>query len=215
MTRSARPWEIGRWSPRTLDRVERWLIFAFFTQQVLRLTHAAWIQSNPLTMLTLPSEGLVVVLILLRKPAQSISVSWNHWLVAVCGTVLPTLVVGRSASFGAYPTLALLFLTALGLIIQIHAKLSLGKSMGLVAANRGIRRSGPYRFIRHPMYLGYFLGQCAFLMANQGLWNLAILVIATVFQVARIRHEETLLRQDQDYVSYCERVRYRLIPGVF
>lgn len=201
--------------PRILDAAERWLVAIFFGQVVVRLAYDAWLHANPSALLILPSEGLAFLLILLRSPTQSISLRCSDWLFAVCGTVLPTLVVGGSQSIAPGPAILLACLALVGFIVQIHAKLSLGKSLGLVAANRGIRRSGPYRHVRHPMYAGYFLGQCAFLLANGGVWNLAILSAATVFQILRIRAEERLLRHDPEYVTYCEQVRDRLIPGLY
>jgi protein-S-isoprenylcysteine O-methyltransferase Ste14 len=42
-----------------------------------------------------------------------------------------------------------------GLLSQISAKLVLWRSFGIVAAVREVKVAGPYRVVRHPMYLGY------------------------------------------------------------
>ena len=41
----------------------------------------------------------------------------------------------------------------IGLYVQISGKLILGRSFGLIAANRGIKVAGPYRIVRHPSML--------------------------------------------------------------
>ena len=107
-------------------------------------------------------------------------------------------------------------LLLMGMIVQVHAKLVLGRSLGCVPANRGLKLSGPYRFVRHPMYTGYFLSHMAFLAMNPLAWNLVLVASgATLLQVPRLLAEERLLSQEDRYADYMRAVRYRLIPGVF
>ncbi|RXZ36342.1 isoprenylcysteine carboxylmethyltransferase family protein [Oxalobacteraceae bacterium CAVE-383] len=102
-----------------------------------------------------------------------------------------------------------------GVLIQIYAKLSLRRSFGLLPANRGVVVFGPYRFIRHPMYVGYCVTDIGFLLANLGLRNLFLVLLQWGVQVVRIMREERLLSKDDTYRQYARRVRYRLIPGLF
>ena len=53
----------------------------------------------------------------------------------------------------------------IGLYVQISAKVILGRSFGLIAANRGIKVAGPYRIVRHPIYAGYTIIHVGFLLA--------------------------------------------------
>ena len=69
--------------------------------------------------------------------------------------------------------------------------------------------------VRHPIYLGYLVTHVGFLLANWSSRNIAIYIVEYFFQVARILSEERLLKEDDGYRVYFERVRYRLIPGVF
>src|SRR5438093_1166549 len=87
-----------------------------------------------------------------------------------------------------------------------------GLVFGLAAANRGVKRAGPYRLLRHPMYAGYALTQIAFLLLNPGLWNLAVYALSWGVQVLRIRAEERVLLEDPAYRAYAGEVRYRLLP---
>jgi protein-S-isoprenylcysteine O-methyltransferase Ste14 len=102
-----------------------------------------------------------------------------------------------------------------GFVLQLSAKLTLRRSFGVVAANRGVKASGPYRLIRHPMYAGYALTHVGFLLAGPTLWNLAIYGTTLTIAVRRIIAEERVLRLDPVYQSLTTRVRYRLLPFVF
>jgi protein-S-isoprenylcysteine O-methyltransferase Ste14 len=42
----------------------------------------------------------------------------------------------------------------------------LGRSFGLLPAQRGLVVVGPYRFVRHPIYFGYLIGHIGFLLVN-------------------------------------------------
>ena len=101
---------------------------------------------------------------------------------------------------------------AIGLAINISAKLALNRSFGLVAANRGVKQGGPYKLVRHPMYLGYFVTQLGFLLSSFSWFNLAIYVVAWVFQVLRIIEEEKFLSEDPEYRAFMIRVPRRILP---
>ena len=102
-----------------------------------------------------------------------------------------------------------------GVLLQIYAKWSLRRSFGLLPANRGVVVVGPYRVIRHPMYLGYLVTDIGFLAANFGVRNLAIVLVQWALQAVRIVKEEQFLSKDATYRDYMSRVCYRLIRGVF
>lgn len=106
-------------------------------------------------------------------------------------------------------------LQLLGICWQLFAKASLRRSFGILPANRGVVSRGAYRFIRHPMYLGYFITDIGFLLVNFGLQNLLVYGCQFALQVGRIVREEQLLSADEGYRNYKDRVRYRVIPGLF
>lgn len=106
-------------------------------------------------------------------------------------------------------------LQLLGIFWQLFAKASLRRSFGILPANRGVVSRGAYRFVRHPMYLGYFVTDIGFLLVNFGLQNLLVYGCQFALQVGRIVREEQLLSADEGYRNYKGRVRYRVIPGVF
>ena len=89
------------------------------------------------------------------------------------------------------------------------------RSFGVVAANRGVKASGPYAFVRHPMYAGYALTHIGFLLAGPALWNLAIYGATLAIAVRRILAEERVLMADPAYRALAEKTRYRLLPFIF
>jgi len=167
--------------------------------------------TRPDLIVIMTSEMLAVVLILTRR-FGAISLSPISVLTAFIGTALPLLV--RPGGAAVLPEMVSLTGMMGGLILSILSKLYLNRSFGLIAANRGVKIGGPYRFIRHPMYVGYVISQVAFLGGSLSTRNLVIYAIAWAAQLIRVREEERVLLQDQDYRSFAERVRYRFIPGL-
>jgi protein-S-isoprenylcysteine O-methyltransferase Ste14 len=100
-------------------------------------------------------------------------------------------------------------------VFEIYAKVFLGRSFGIVAADRGIVVMGPYRIVRHPIYLGYFVTHIGFLLANWSARNIALYISIYFFKISRILAEERILREDESYRADCQRVRYRVIPFIF
>jgi protein-S-isoprenylcysteine O-methyltransferase Ste14 len=54
-----------------------------------------------------------------------------------------------------------------------------------------------------------------FFILNPSLWNLAVFGVLYAIKIPRILIEEDLLARDPDYRQYMDKVRYRLLPGVF
>ena len=106
-------------------------------------------------------------------------------------------------------------LQIVGFLLTIVAKLSLRRSFGLLPAHRGLVTDGAYRYVRHPIYTGYFIRDLGFLLPTFGLQNLLIILLHWVLQVIRIVREERLLSKDDAYRSYKKRVRYRVVWGLF
>lgn len=198
-----------------LDQGERLLVLVWYSYFVWRLLPREFGWAMLGNGLLLTSETLVIALILLRRPADRISLRSSDWLLAIAGTLLPLSAHPAAGSYSVGLQLPLVAVMFIGLLVQIHAKISLGRSIGMVAADRGIKCAGPYQFVRHPMYAGYFITQVAFLVLNPSLWNAAIYVAAFAVQVLRIRAEERFLSQNATYREYQSEVPYRLIPGVF
>jgi protein-S-isoprenylcysteine O-methyltransferase Ste14 len=197
-----------------LDWAERLLLLGFYGWLVARLLARWGTDGGFAGLLLLPSEGLVIFFILFRRRASDTSRKPWEWLLALAATCLP-LLVSAEAGEALVPVIAGATLMLLGILVQLSAKLTLGRSLGCVPANRGLKLSGPYRFVRHPMYAGYLLSHLAFLLMHPTLWNLAVYALSYALQAPRLLAEERLLARDPRYRRYQVAVRYRLLPGVF
>jgi protein-S-isoprenylcysteine O-methyltransferase Ste14 len=87
-----------------------------------------------------------------------------------------------------------------------------------VQEERGHRvvSSGPYAFVRHPGYAGAMAAHLLLPLALGSLWGSLPAALGCGFLVLRIRFEERVLREGlPGYAEYCERVRWRLVPGLW
>ena len=164
-------------------------------------------------LLLLASEALVVALTLFRRSAEVIDRSWKARILTMFATFGPPL-VRPVAIDPAAPESLTITISAIGLMIVVLGKLSLGRSFGLTPANRGIVCSGLYRFVRHPIYLGYLITHVGFVVAYPADWNLAVLAAADVALLLRAICEERTLALDDAYRAYMTRGRWRIVPGV-
>jgi protein-S-isoprenylcysteine O-methyltransferase Ste14 len=191
------------------------IIVALFSIMAVRLA-ADFMRTGHVTgLLLVGSEALVVVLTLFRRTAGMVDRSLRARLLTILSMVGPPLV---RPAVGIAPMASDAFtvlVCALGLMVVIIGKVSLGRSFGLTPANRGVVSTGIYRFVRHPIYLGYLVTHVAFMIANPLNWNIAMLTAADLALVLRARAEEQMLAKDAAYRSYMQRVRFRLVPGVF
>jgi protein-S-isoprenylcysteine O-methyltransferase Ste14 len=200
--------------PVCLDWLERGFVLVLYGWLVWKILNNYSAHGGLANLLLLPSEGLVVLFLLLRRQTANISRSLSEWVIAISATCAPLMVtpgVGRALIAPQVAVTALL----MGMLLQLHAKLTLGRSFGCVPANRGLKLEGPYRFVRHPMYAGYWLSHTAFLAVNPTAWNLLIYSVSYGAQVSRLLAEERLLAQDPEYREYQKQVPYRMIPWVF
>jgi protein-S-isoprenylcysteine O-methyltransferase Ste14 len=197
-----------------LDILERTVVVLVFGHFAFVMLTTPAGTAGILSIILLVSESLPVFLILTRRQANALSDKTVDWLLALMGSILPLLAVPAAAGplvpAGLCGTIMLL-----GLYVQISAKVFLGRSFGLVAANRGIKVAGPYRIVRHPIYAGYTIIHVGFLLSFPSLWNAVLYSTQLAIQMARLLREELLLNQDPSYRDYAARVRYRLIPMIF
>jgi protein-S-isoprenylcysteine O-methyltransferase Ste14 len=196
------------------DLAGKTAIVALFTMMAVRLG-MDYLETGRLTgLLLVASEALVVVLTVFRRDALTVDRSVRARVLTAIALMGPPLVRPAHVSPIA-PEAITVGVSAIGLLIVIAGKMSLGRSFGLMPANRGIVSTGLYRLVRHPIYLGYLVTHLAYVAANPTLWNLAVLVVADLGLLARAVCEEGTLARDPEYVAYQARVRWRVVPGLF
>jgi protein-S-isoprenylcysteine O-methyltransferase Ste14 len=201
--------------PADLDRLEKIsliLVFSVFAFQIANsvLENRQWVQ-----LIYLFDQFVILTLLLLRRPATNITPRPGDWALGYVGTLIPLLLGPISPDAALAPPAFSATLILLGMIIHLSAKASLRRSFGGVPANRGIKTGGAYRYVRHPMYLGYILVQLGYLLAGPNPRNFVLVIVCWILSFLRINAEERLLIDDPSYRAFMERTPYRVVPGIY
>jgi protein-S-isoprenylcysteine O-methyltransferase Ste14 len=196
------------------DLVARAVVIALFTLLSINLLGDFLKTGRTTGLLLLAGEALVVVLTVFRRRAQLIDRSLLAGAITVVSLAGPPLLRATRGE-GLLPDLVTTVISGIGLALVIVGKVTLGRSFGIAPANRGVVARGPYNVVRHPIYAGYLVTHIAFLVANPGPWNAAVVVIGDSALVIRALIEERVLGGDEGYQAYCRRVGWHLVPGVF
>jgi protein-S-isoprenylcysteine O-methyltransferase Ste14 len=119
-----------------------------------------------------------------------------------------------SPGYVASPSAGLVLVT-LAAGLSLVSLLTMGRLFGVRPALRGLVRSGPYRFVRHPMYLSYILADIGYNLQEWNFVTLLLVLIGWMSLVYRIHAEERVLSQHPEWPAYAVLVRYRLFPGIW
>ena len=87
-----------------------------------------------------------------------------------------------------------------------------------IQADRGqtVCRDGPYRYVRHPGYVGGLLYMLAGSLVLGSLWAFALQALACMLLVVRTALEDRALQAElPGYAEYVLKTRYRLLPGIW
>lgn len=154
-----------------------------------------------------PDATLLLILLLAVTTPVFAGAAANHHLAPLPGSLW-------------WPVAAGLALIWAGVALRVWAVLTLGRFFKMVVVVQEGHRvidSGPYRWLRHPSYLGLILCFTGFGLAWGDWVSLAIMLgCSLAVLLVRIRVEErTLLRElGEEYAAYSRRTA-RLVPGVF
>jgi protein-S-isoprenylcysteine O-methyltransferase Ste14 len=106
-------------------------------------------------------------------------------------------------------------LTMIGNIAAVAALYQLGRSFSIMAETRRLVITGPYRFVRHPLYLAEEIAMVGVFMQFASVWTALLLVVQIAFQLRRMHNEELVLAASfPEYDAY-RRSTARLIPGIY
>ncbi|HJW40264.1 MAG TPA: isoprenylcysteine carboxylmethyltransferase family protein [Rhizomicrobium sp.] len=91
----------------------------------------------------------------------------------------------------------------------------LGRAFSIFPEARAFVTKGPYRFVRHPLYLTEFVATLGIMLGYRQPWGALVTAVTFYFQLQRMTREEAVLRQAYPpHAEYSQRTA-RLIPGIY
>jgi protein-S-isoprenylcysteine O-methyltransferase Ste14 len=158
---------------------------------------------------------LLALLIMTRSPAKAQADGLLPRIAAFVGTYLPWTITFFGKTNQAFPNLVSTACVLLGIIMMLITIRHLGSSFSLVPQARSVVQTGPYRWIKHPLYFAEEIAILGVVLQYLTPVTVAVLVLHIGVQVCRILYEEDLLRRNcPEYSSY-EASRWRLVPYVW
>lgn len=154
---------------------------------------------------------LLIVPMVVRRPPKRVSLNPWYWLLTYVETywlLMPILGPGRAI----VPDGVSDALSILGLGIVIWGRLSLGRSIGFIPAQRELVMKGAYQYVRHPIYTSLFVVYLSVGLRLYSPRNAVLIAIGMFWFVLKSFVEENFLRKDPQYAAYMQRVRARWIP---
>jgi protein-S-isoprenylcysteine O-methyltransferase Ste14 len=158
---------------------------------------------------------LLALLIMSRPPARAQADGLLPRIAAFVGTYMPWTITFLGTTDQALPNLVSSACVLTGMIMVLVTIRHLGRSFSLVPQARSVVQTGPYRWIKHPLYLAEELAILGVVLQYLTPVTVMVLVLHIGVQICRILYEEDLLRRNcPEYSSY-EASRWRLIPHIW
>lgn len=176
-----------------------WLVFAFRSKKSVRMK--SWWQRQIMVRLVL----FIIVVILIRLGAFGNDMAFFQTpsVATLTGKILG--VIG-------------LILCAAGVSLAIWARVYLGRNWGMPMTLRQeheLVTSGPYRFVRHPIYSGFFLAAFGSIFTSGAVWLVILLLVGIYFAYSATVEEKNMAAQFPDtYPEYRKRTKM-FIPFVW
>ena len=148
---------------------------------------------------------LMVALLLVRWRSQGPRPPVRATVAAYAGTFTPFLIIfnGGASIASEGLTFAAILITSAGLAFSVYSLGWLGRSFGVVPQARKLVRSGPYRYVRHPLYVGEFITFTGALLTVVTPFSALVFGFFVAVQTYRALQEEKVLKDAfPDYESY-------------
>jgi protein-S-isoprenylcysteine O-methyltransferase Ste14 len=157
---------------------------------------------------------IIITMVIRTKPVRITPNPW-YWLLAFVVTYFGFFIAafaqkGTTLIPGVVPN----SISILALAVAVYARLSLGRNIGLVPAQRNIITRGAYGFVRHPIYTGLILSYVGFSLRMFSPRNVTMALLGVGLIVLKSFIEEGFLREAPEYANYMNRVRWRWFPGL-
>ncbi len=186
---------------------------SFFIAMIPAARALSWSLFGLANIVWLTGAAIMGILSFVRTPPRSTMVNASTIGATLGMLFIPTLMRPVDSSSGGL-ALCGIALELFGIGLTQVARVYMGRSFGILPANRGVVSKGPFSSIRHPIYFGWLVLSIGYAMSYPTMRNIILLAATVPFMVWRIEQEEMHLREDSEYCVYERRVRFRLWPGV-
>jgi protein-S-isoprenylcysteine O-methyltransferase Ste14 len=146
--------------------------------------------------------SLVVFLVVFRLRPVRGSEGWEPRIAALLGSTLPLLLLFLSPG-PREVRVAGLVLIAVGWVLSVYVVAYLGRSFSVMPQARRLVTDGPYRWVRHPLYVAEQVAVIGVMLLYLSIPAVAIVVVHWLIQLRRMTHEERVLRNSfPEYEAY-------------
>ncbi|PHS02983.1 MAG: hypothetical protein COA78_19645 [Blastopirellula sp.] len=152
----------------------------------------------------------IALLFLVRRPSSRIA-NWKELAICFPSFILAAFAWKLAHDSDSWSTATQIMLLS-GTLFTIYSLAYLGNSFAIFPAQREIKVQGPYRLVRHPVYLGELIMILACCISTGRLLAVAVFLAAVVSVAIRLIAEERFLIASEDYQQYRLKVRWRLLP---
>jgi len=160
--------------------------------------------------------SLLILLVVIRRPAVRRLRGLLPGSAAIAGVFLPSVFLALpSANLTQAMTIFSFAMILLGIISSILIACWLGRSFSILPQARALVTEGPYRIVRHPLYLAELIMVFGTMWQFEPPWSFWAMFLAIAAQIPRMHYEEQVLMEAfPSYRDYATRTA-RLLPGVY
>src|SRR4029077_17067176 len=146
---------------------------------------------------------LVALLIITRSPAKAQAEGLLPRIAAFVGSYLPWTITFFGKTDQALPNLMSTACVLIGTVLMLVTIRHLGRSFSLVPQARSVVQTGPYRWIKHPLYFAEGIAILGVVLQYLTPVTVIVFILHIGVQVCRIHYEEDLLRRNcPEYSTY-------------